>query len=465
MFANIGILCLTLTIGAVACYDEKFVLEGHFSTKTPYNLSKALANSIPIRNLPDADGCSPSFLYLTARHGSRYPTKKKMAMAESLSALLARSSREAFRGWRYLFSGQKHLAGQLHATGAGEMAALGARFAARFPALFEPPRGHGSPHASTELLVRSTQKPRCSASAVSFMEGATGAPFSITMDPLLSDNLLRFFDTCPAYEAFKERAESCLAPLKQQVWGSMAGSVTRRLGLEGREATGGDVEALWALCQQEAMAGRRDGACGLFTADEALLLEWLQDVEELEEKAYGTCLSYQMALPLLRDAQSELRTHAAGDGAPRRAVLNFAHAETVIPLSSLLGLFGSPGACDPHSCGSGSAAGGECHRAGWSPGLPRPPAERQFRGSVAAPYGANVAHVLYECPSQGPGRAQHLVRTLYNEHVVPLPACGGKMDCPLEAFLAIASSTSGEAVQDACDSMSWDSCRLSTDEL
>jgi hypothetical protein len=41
------------------------------------------------------------------------------------------------------------------------------------------------------------------------------------------------------------------------------------------------VGALWALCQQEAMLGRTDWACALFTPAQLRLLEWVEDVEAL----------------------------------------------------------------------------------------------------------------------------------------------------------------------------------------
>ena len=65
------------------------------------------------------------------------------------------------------------------------------------------------------------------------------------------------------------------------------------------------------------------------------------------------------------------------------------------------------------------------------PLLPKPPAERVFRGAVVSPYGANIAHVLFNRPATG----EHFVWTIYNEHVVPLPGCGGNLTCGLEAFL------------------------------
>lgn len=45
---------------------------------------------------------------------------------------------------------------------------------------------------------------------MAFMKGVTDLAYSLTMEPLDQDRLLRFYDTCPAYEEFKEAVGECL---------------------------------------------------------------------------------------------------------------------------------------------------------------------------------------------------------------------------------------------------------------
>jgi len=326
-----------------------FALEQHLSTKTVYANSIPPAGGIPLESLENPSGARPVFIYLLSRHGSRYPTNSKMRVGAGLGPLLLRSQARAFQTWRYVFSGEQHLAGQLHRIGAQELTGLGQRFAQRFPFLFQPVSDL-APFPSTAMLIRSTQKPRCSASAAAFMRGATNLAYTLTMKPLDQDPLLRFFDLCPAYEEFKDAAQACLGSVKAEVWGSMVDSVSKHLQLKGASLELSQVGDLWALCQQEAMLGRMDWACSLFSPEQVLLLEWLDDLEVLEEKAHGECLPYQMAAPLLNDTMKQIRQatmHTTESGAPiQRAVLNFAHAETLVPYSSLLQLFGSPGQCN-----------------------------------------------------------------------------------------------------------------------
>ncbi len=140
-----------------------------------------------------------------------------------------------------------------------------------------------------------------------------------------------------------------------------------------------------------------------------------------------------------------LQEAAAGTGrSGLHAKLSFAHAETIIPLACLLGLFGSnsnqPFPQDQqHSATTddlpeqsscvhqqntdadvqldgclrdsnstyiqGVDISRECSTFGnpgeamqsWAPPLPKPPKPREWHGSMIAPYGANIQLNLYQC--------------------------------------------------------------------
>nr|POF07288.1 isoform 4 of multiple inositol polyphosphate phosphatase 1 [Quercus suber] len=75
------------------------------------------------------------------------------------------------------------------------------------------------------------------------------------------------------------------------------------------------------------------------------LLEWTDDLELFILKGYGNSLNYQMEVPLLQDVlqameqaiKAQEEKHAPGSY--EKARLHFAHEETVVPFSCLLGLF------------------------------------------------------------------------------------------------------------------------------
>ena len=158
-----------------------------------------------------------------------------------------------------------------------------------------------------------------------------------------------------------------------------------------------------------------------------------------------------------------LQEAAAGTGrSGLHAKLSFAHAETIVPLACLLGLFGtdskqpfpSDQQCNAatddlpeqssgvhqqntdadvqlmNSCLRDSNSSyiqredisTECRTFGnpgeamqsWAPPLPKPPKPRKWHGSIIAPYGANIQLNLYQCQES---------QALVSSHLLLSPAC------------------------------------------
>ncbi|KAG2495101.1 hypothetical protein HYH03_006711 [Edaphochlamys debaryana] len=310
---------------------------------------------------------------------------------------------------------------------------------------------------------------------------------AMSMAPKDADPLLRFFDVCPAYAQHDEFTEEWMDSWMQGHWARLLPSLEQRLGLS-RPMDPCEVEALWQLCLLEAgLLGRADGACTLFEPEEAVLLEWVEDVHLMETQSWGAPINYQIAAPLLRDAALALRQAAQGNGAPGTeapaARLLFAHCETLVPLATLLGLF-QPAAPPPEAAPGGAAEAAvpagpaqrhlravdsvedlgvlvaglqrlnargpdgaplplplrsedshACYQGrtptpdavppppGWRPLLPLEDG-RLFKGARVAPFAANMAFVLYRRKAgAASGSPQHVVRLLYNEQVLPIPGC------------------------------------------
>lgn len=146
------------------------------------------------------------------------------------------------------------------------------------------------------------------------------------------------------------------------------------------------------------------------------------DLEIFILKGYGKSLNYQMGFPLLQDVvQSMEQAIVANEehhtpGTFEKARLRFAHAETVIPFTCLLGLFQD---------------NSETERIQREQPLelpPKPPMERNWRGSVLAPFAGNNMLVLYNCPRNVSGSAssgsysnKYFVQVLHNEIPVSIP--------------------------------------------
>ncbi|CAK9135826.1 unnamed protein product [Ilex paraguariensis] len=100
--------------------------------------------------------------------------------------------------------------------------------------------------------------------------------------------------------------------------------------------------------------------------------------------------------------------------------MRFAHAETLVPFSCLIGLF---------------LEGYEFELIQREQPLqfpPKPPQRRNVRGSVVAPFAGNSMLVLYNCPANQSN--QYFVRVLHNEHPIPMAGCHNSDFCPFEVF-------------------------------
>ncbi|KAH0866510.1 hypothetical protein HID58_083721 [Brassica napus] len=409
---SVWIILLCLFVIAEA--NQGFDVRHHLSTVTRYSASKEVSqNLIKGSNVPSE--CTPIHLNLVARHGTRSPTKKRLRELENLSGRLKELVRDAeaekVPGWLGKWKSPWHgkvKGGELIRQGEEELYQLGIRVRERFPTLFE------EDYHPDVYTIRATQIPRASASAVAFGMGL----FSEKGDLGPGSNR--------AFASYRKAKGPAVDMLKEPVLDKITASVAKRHGLN---FTKQDVSSLWFLCKQEAsLLNVTNQSCELFTPSEVTLLEWADDLEVFILKGYGNSLNYRMGVPLLEDVLHSMeeaikaREDKLPPGSYEKARLRFAHAETIVPFSCLLGLF---------------LDGSEYEKIQKEKPLelpPQPPKTRDFRGSTMAPFGGNNMLVLYSCPAAS--SPKYFVQVLHNEHPIALPGCDGKDFCPLEDFKA-----------------------------
>lgn len=402
----------------------------------------AVGKSIPsgnekVESAPD--GCVPVHINLVARHGSRRPTEKRVKMFEEFAERLRYLSSEAAKsqnettslppawinGWKSPWS-DKQKGGELLPRGEEELYDLGQRLRMRYPEIFSEKY-----HPDVYPII-ATQVGRSSASSVAFGmglfagQGTLGAgrqrAFSVITDTKNQDIRLRFHDTCMAYKESKKIRKPIVSGWQSHVYELVAEAVRGRYHLA---VTPEDVTTLWLLCRNEAsLLDVVDQACGLFTAEEIELLEWADDLGMHHLKGYGEKINYRMGFPLLEDIVKSIDSAMADQSQKlvEKARLRFAHAETVIPFTCLLGLF-----LDGQDVK-------QVQREHPLQAPVRPPQVRLWRGSIVAPFAANTALVLHKCPADGGDGAKYLVQALHNEKPVIMPACNGTHFCPVEMF-------------------------------
>eukprot|EP00249_Psilotum_nudum_P011553 c23236_g1_i1 orf=247-1761(+) len=417
-----------------------FDVRQHLSTTTRYGVATNILSVSSKDDIMPPAGCVPIHLNLVARHGTRSPTKRRIKdldeFADRLKVLVSSSPKESpgtwLHGWQSPWKG-RNVGGELVRQGEEEMFELGKRLRYKFPDIFQEDY-----HPAT-YLISATQVPRASASAVAFGMGlfsgnGTLGPgqhraFAVISDSRSNDIHLRFHECCHAYKESKALRKPAVDIVQQELYLFISGSMADRhkLGFTSR-----DVMFLWYLCKQEAtVLGILNQSCALFTPEEVELLEWADDVELHLLKGYGESINYRMGVPLLNNVvESMEQTILAREGGQssrflERVRLRFAHAETLVPFTCLLGLF------------LNETDVKLVQREQPLDLPPRPPRQRLWRGNLIAPYGANIVLVLYKCSGNkeaGDSTGEFLVHVLHNEKPVAMPACNGTFFCPFQKF-------------------------------
>ncbi|XP_058183813.1 uncharacterized protein LOC131301491 isoform X1 [Rhododendron vialii] len=419
--------------------EEAFDVRKHLSTVSRYEVVKDISdNSFVPSNIPDQ--CTPIHLNLLARHGTRAPTKRRIKEMDDLDKrieVLLQDAKEKesdlqkvpalLWGWKFPWKG-KFKGGELIREGEEELYHLAIRIREKFPQLFN------EDYHPDVYPIKATQIPRASASAVAFGMGLFSGrgnlgpghhrAFAVSSESRASDICLRFHDCCQRYKDFRKSQEPTVHKLKEPILDEITNALVQRYGLN---FTRQDMSSLWFLCKEEAsLLNITDQACALFTPSEVLLLEWADDVEMFILKGYGNALNYRMGVPLLEDVVQAMeqaikaKEEERAPGSYENARLRFAHAETLVPFSCLIGLF---------------LEGSEFEKIQKEQPLelpPKPPQRRNWTGSTVAPFAGNNMLVLYSCPTES--SSKYFVQVLHNEHPVPMPGCGNSDFCPFEVF-------------------------------
>ncbi|XP_060212983.1 uncharacterized protein LOC132640411 isoform X3 [Lycium barbarum] len=386
---NVALLLLLQVLLAIALHtsaNESFDVRQHLSTVTRYGVVKDISDDsfVPSKNL---DQCTPIHLNLVARHGTRAPTKKRIREIEALAArleVLVRDAKEQkqsldkipawLTGWSSPWKG-KLTGGELISEGEDELYHLGIRVREQFPNLFS------EEYHPDIYSIKATQD-------------------------------------------FRKSQEPTVKKLKEPIIDEITHELVRRYGLN---FTKQDVSSLWFLCQQEAsLLNITNQACSLFSPAEVSLLEYADDLESFILKGYGNSLNYRMGVPLLEDVLQSMeqaikaKEEGYAPGSYEKARLRFAHAETLLPFSCLIGLFLKESEFELI----------QREQALQFP--PKPPNKRNWRGSIVTPFAGNNMLVLYSCGSNN--SSKYFVKVLHNERPIPIPGCNNSDSCPFEVF-------------------------------
>lgn len=422
-------LVLLLTICVIFLEAKKVSIRRTFATKSRYSFYDKG------ENFETPETCKPIHINMVFRHGTRYPSTKDIwgmvKLSEDINQFYNKDTpvkyRELTLPWtsRFLY-GDK----MLSRTGGEEMYNISKRLLERFPILFS------HRYFGEKYYFVSTATPRSSQSASAFAFGlfeGKGYLGPLNFQPIsmvttnLTDPVLRFFDTCPEYEQkITRNKEVSLAEFYKFQNGlemeQVKKRIVARLNISGLfNITTTHVQHMFLSCAYEVAIYGKGGWCSVFEEDDLDIVEYLYDIKYYWKRGYGHKINYKISCLLLKNLtgsiqevvnaveKSESHTHA---------IFHFSHAETVIPLLCIMGLFNDT---EPLL-----ASNYERQK------------DRLFQSSNMAPFSGNVAVVLYSCKQddENSKNPPFYVQVLVNEKVAALPCCNSKDLCPLQQFLA-----------------------------
>ncbi|TMW64885.1 hypothetical protein Poli38472_009052 [Pythium oligandrum] len=353
---------------------------------------------------------------LVARHGIRYPTLDNTLEIQSLVSKLAPFA-DKLPVWlrNYTLPYNESVEGELADAGYAEVQQLAHRMLklhGHHPHLYSP----------DTFRLAHTHVRRTKDSAHAFASSFFQNPLDVNYIeyPKEHDPVLRFFDACPRYQqqvkhnktAFHEVTAFASSSLMTE---SLA-HLTRALGLEseaaGLELTIKDLSSAFSACAFDIAIYQIDEQwCSLMRPDIIHAMDYYDDLKEFYQLGGGYPINYEMAAVLLQDIFKSIEQRIAGSSR-LQGDLRFAHAETTLPLMTLLG-FGDR---------TPLTAEFSQHEI----------KTRGFRTSVLAPFAANVEFRLFSKEKNGSSKENdYFVQVLVNERSdVAVPGCHGHVFCP-----------------------------------
>nr|XP_002738932.1 PREDICTED: multiple inositol polyphosphate phosphatase 1-like [Saccoglossus kowalevskii] len=397
------------------------------TTKTTYEASfgglekmSAALNATRTHLQMVAESCVALQVNALIRHGVRYPGKQFYGNISQLIDLQEQIESEEFFHLKAQTNPFLDVteAQQLAENGRQELRNLGIRYANYFSELFLD----GTAQNFTEKCVFiSSDLPRTRDSAKAFILGMQSIVGNDKDDELkmmmedqieildiATDFMLRFYYNCEKVVQTVQRNKTALA--EYYLFGdgseinSVVDGVSKRLKIKHSRLTNEHVQMLYTLCSTTLAIFNEISWCEVFTQDELRVMEYWSDVKQYWKKSYGHKINYHISCQFLQHIFSTLEDNH--DNSPV-GVFRFGHAETLIPLLSILGLYKDEEIILKY----------DNYHSNWN---------RTFRASKLSPFAGNIAFVLYSC-TDSTGNSTYMIEVLLHEQPVTLPCCASTL--------------------------------------
>ncbi|XP_032347279.1 multiple inositol polyphosphate phosphatase 1 isoform X1 [Camelus ferus] len=415
-------------------------LSPYFGTKTRYEDANPglLPNPEAPRRDPELleETCTPVQLVALIRHGTRYPTAKQIRKLRQLHGLLqarrpgddgtraagGRSLGAALANWPLWYA--DWMDGQLVEKGRQDMRQLALRLASLFPALFSR-ENYG------RLQLVTSSKHRCVDSGAAFLQGlwqhyhpgvpppdvagdrpgllASAYPDMECGPPRINDKLMRFFDYCEKFLTQVEKNATALYHVEAFKTGpemqNILNKVAATLQVPVNNLSADLIQVAFFTCSFDlAIKGVKSPWCDVFDIDDAKVLEYLNDLKQYWKRGYGYTINSRSSCTLFQDIFQHLdkaiEQKKSSQPVSSPVILQFGHAETLLPLLSLMGYFKDKEPLTAYNY--------------------KEQMHRKFRSGHIVPYASNLIFVLYHCKNAKTPKEEFRVQMLLNEKVLPL---------------------------------------------
>ncbi|KAG7271109.1 hypothetical protein CRUP_005662 [Coryphaenoides rupestris] len=284
--------------------------------------------------------------------------------------------------------------GRLVDKGAWDLRHLAVRLAKRFPSVLSEESLRGG-----RVSFTTSSKHRCINSTLAF-KGGLARLWAVEEEVAhqVNDSLMRFFDSCPRFVEEVSNNPAALVELDRFNAGPemqrVKEKVADRLGLPYNLITEDLALAGFYLCAYEfAIKTITSPWCQLFDEADAQVMEYASDLKHYWKRGYGHPINRWSSCILLQDLFLRLDKAAAeaksGGPVSEAVSIQVGHADTLLPLLTLLGFFQDREALTARNFVA--------------------QADRAFRTSRTMPYAANLLLVLYDCGETDGPRVQALL--------------------------------------------------------
>ena len=381
-------------------------LLSQLGTKAPYD-----DREMPSRlsaSTPPPTNCEllPSSVQVLARHGARH-TGKPSDLTKLGEELVALGSPLPWLQ-SYVYPGAEDEANNLIALGVGEHKGIGARLSNLLPPRFF------ADYNPNHLLINSTTFSRTGQSATSFCSGAEIISPFVQMEFSGRDDILRFYDHCEAWDDNTDEAASHYVAYSNtsEFQRALVSLSYKALLPQGSLVTPDQFNRAFEACAYDLILSKIDFEwCSLFDQESLKVANYVTDLKKFYSYGPGFEINRDFTAFLMKNIVDALESDIKG-------TLRFAHAETVIPFLSALGIFD-----------------------GQEPLTTKRNEERTFKMNQLSPFSANVAILQYNCVGiDGEGDDYSAVKFLVNEvETDKVRGCNKHVFCKFSDFKASVS--------------------------